>query len=100
MSGLAPVFRRLVKAASHPNSLLYAVQLEQARVKYLVKGELGDGKEDAMALEAPREKSDEMKDGEQARKEGEKVEGKAEGGIEEQRGEDEPSSRDSEGKNV
>ena len=83
MSGLAPVLRRLTKTASHPNSLLYAMQLERARVKYLVKGELGDGKEDAMVLEAPKENIEELKSGER--------EGKAESGVEgeAQRGEDE-----------
>jgi hypothetical protein len=54
MSQLTPLLRQITKKASHPNQLLYGVQLERARVKYLVRGELGDGKE-AVALGAPEE---------------------------------------------
>lgn len=74
MSHLASLLRAVTKRASHPNNLLYEAQLERARVKILVKGELGKG-EDAVLLEQPRvEKKEE---------EGlENVESGEEGGVE------------------
>ncbi|KAE8441454.1 hypothetical protein EG329_004947 [Mollisiaceae sp. DMI_Dod_QoI] len=55
MSGLANALRRIAKSASHPNALLYKTQLERAKQKYLVQGQLGDGKEDAFMLGSPEE---------------------------------------------
>jgi hypothetical protein len=52
MSQLTPLLRQITKKASHPNGLLYGMQLERARVKYLVRGELEGGKE-AVQLGAP-----------------------------------------------
>jgi hypothetical protein len=54
MSQLTPLLRQITKKASHPNALLYGAQLERARVKYLVRGELEDGKE-AVAVGPPEE---------------------------------------------
>jgi hypothetical protein len=59
MSQLTPLLRQITKKASHPNGLLYSLQLERARVKYLVKGELESGTE-AVALDSPKEKAQEM----------------------------------------
>ena len=59
MSQLTPLLRQITKKASHPNGLLYSIQLERARVKYLVKGELEGGAQ-AVALDAPKEKVQEM----------------------------------------
>jgi len=59
MSHLANVLRQITKKASHPNSLIHGVQLERARQKYIVRGELIDGKEDAVALGAPKEERQE-----------------------------------------
>ena len=50
---LANAFRRIAKKASHPNALLYKTQLGWATQKYVVRGELGDGKEDTVLLAAP-----------------------------------------------
>jgi len=60
MSYLTPLLRQLTRKASHPNALLYEVQLERARVKYLVNGELEDGK-GAVELGAPEEPAAELK---------------------------------------
>jgi hypothetical protein len=53
MSQLTNALRHITKKASHPNALLYSAQLERAKQKYLVQGQLGDGKEGAVALGAP-----------------------------------------------
>jgi hypothetical protein len=53
MSQLTNALRHITKKASHPNSLLYSAQLERAKQKYLVQGQLGDGKEGAVALGSP-----------------------------------------------
>jgi hypothetical protein len=47
----------VTKKASHPNTLLYNVQLERARKKYLVQGQLDDGKEGTVALGSPDEQT-------------------------------------------
>lgn len=59
MSQLTPLLRQITKNASHPNGLLYGMQLERARVKYLVKEELEGGTQ-AVALDAPKEKVQEL----------------------------------------
>jgi hypothetical protein len=55
MSQLANALRQIAKKSMHPNALVHKVQLERARQKYIVRGEIGDGKEDAVALGAPEE---------------------------------------------
>lgn len=81
MSQLTPLLRQITKKASHPNGLLYGMQLEHARVKYLVRGELEDGK-GAVELGAPSEEPG--KDGEKGKeKDGEKAPSEGEGGKEE-----------------
>jgi hypothetical protein len=78
MSQLAPLLRQITKKASHPNGLLYGMQLERARVKYLVRGELEDGKA-AIELAVPEEsgaglkKEDEVEWGEKLDGEGDGV---------------------------
>ncbi|KAN0090189.1 hypothetical protein V8E51_018768 [Hyaloscypha variabilis] len=90
MSQLAPLLRQLTRKASHPNGLMYGVQLERARVKYLVKGELEDGK-GAVELGAPEEPVTELKNADEQEDEGQlanvegsegevKVEGEGGGG--------------------
>lgn len=59
MPQLTPLLRQITKNASHPNGLLYGMQLERARVKSLVKGELEGGTQ-AVALDVPKEKVQEM----------------------------------------
>jgi len=88
MSGLTNVLRLITKKASHPNSLIHQVQLERARKKYLVQGQLDDGKEGAVALGAPEEEGQEQSNAalevekvngsEVSERDGEKVKGKAE----------------------
>lgn len=53
MSQLAPALRRITKSATHPSSLLYNVQLESSRKKYLGLKLLENGKEDMLELGAP-----------------------------------------------
>jgi hypothetical protein len=53
MSQLTNALRHITKKASHPNALLYSAQLERAKQKYLVQGQLEGGKEGAVALGAP-----------------------------------------------
>lgn len=53
MSQLTNALRHITKKASHPNALLYSAQLERAKRKYLVQGQLEGGKEGAVALGAP-----------------------------------------------
>lgn len=71
----------------HPNALVHKVQLERARQKYIVRGELGDGKEDAVALGAPEEQEKGVEkhgvdlkstNGEVMRSEDQRIEGNAE----------------------
>jgi hypothetical protein len=85
MSQLAPLLRQITKKASHPNGLLYGMQLERARVKYLVRGELEDGKA-AIELVVPEEsgaglkKEDEVELGEKLDGEGDGVKEGKDGG--------------------
>lgn len=60
MSQLANALRHITKKASHPNALIYNVQLQRAKEKYLVQGQLEDGKEEAVALAGPGEKGQEQ----------------------------------------
>ena len=80
MSQLTPLLRQITRKASHPNGLLYGMQLERARVKYLVKGELEDGK-GAVELGAPEELGTEVKKEDEVEEE-EKLEGEG-GGVKE-----------------
>ena len=85
MSQLAPLLRQITKKASHPNGLLYGMQLERARVKYLVRGELEDGKA-AIELAVPKKsgaglkKEDEVEWGEKLDGEGDGVKEEKDGG--------------------
>lgn len=54
MSLLAGALRAITQKASSPQSLTYAIQLERARQKYIVREELG-GPESAMELGAPKD---------------------------------------------
>jgi hypothetical protein len=54
MSQLGSLLRQITKKSSHPNTLIYEIQLERARQKLFVQRQLDDGKDDAVALEAPR----------------------------------------------
>jgi hypothetical protein len=81
MSQLTPLLRQITKKASHPNTLMYGVQLERARVKYLVKGELEAGK-GAVELGAPDEVDrGKEKDGEPDEGNGKGVEEGEGGGV-------------------
>lgn len=53
MSHLTNILRQISKKASHPNSLIYSVQLLKAKQKYLVRGEIGVNEESAISLAAP-----------------------------------------------
>ncbi len=55
MSHLANLLRQVVKKSSHPNALVYKMEVQRATQKHLVRGELADGEEDAVALGAPAE---------------------------------------------
>lgn len=55
MSQLAGLLRQITRKSSNPNAFVYQVQLERARQKYLVRGELDDGKASAVALGAPED---------------------------------------------
>ena len=69
---LATALRHITRKATHPNSLLYQVQLEKAKRDVEKKGGLiGDGKEGAVLLgdpkgekEAEKGEGDERRDGE------------------------------------
>lgn len=52
MSQLTLSLRAIAKSANHPIGLLYTMQLESARKKYLVRGELAAGKKE-LELRAP-----------------------------------------------
>ena len=46
MSALSSLLRQVTKKASHPNDLIYKIQLAKAKGRYLVPGaELGSGEE-------------------------------------------------------
>jgi hypothetical protein len=53
MSHLAGLLRQITQSSKNPNALIYQLQLERTKRKYLVPGRLGDGVEGAVALEAP-----------------------------------------------
>lgn len=53
MSHLANALRQISKKSSHPNVLIYQLQLQRAKQKHLDQGQLGDGTEGAVALSAP-----------------------------------------------
>ncbi|KIN03530.1 hypothetical protein OIDMADRAFT_177687 [Oidiodendron maius Zn] len=54
-ASLGSLLRQVTKKASHPNALIYEIQLARAKHKHLVQGQLEDGEEDAVALPAPKE---------------------------------------------
>jgi hypothetical protein len=59
MSQLGGVFRQIVKKANHPNILLHNIQLEHAKIKHLVQGQLGVGSDEtALELGAPEEQKE------------------------------------------
>ena len=53
MSHLASLLRQITQKSKNLNALIYQLQLERAKQKYLVPGRLGDGVEGAVALGAP-----------------------------------------------
>ena len=53
MSHLANSLRQITSKSSNPNALIYQLQLQRAKQKYLVQEQLGDGMEAAVALGAP-----------------------------------------------
>jgi hypothetical protein len=53
MSHLAGLLRQITTKSQNPNALIYQLQLERAKQKYLVDERLGGGSEAAVALEAP-----------------------------------------------
>lgn len=53
MAHLANVLRQITNKSSNPNALIYQLQLERAKQKYLVQEQLGSGAEGAVALGAP-----------------------------------------------
>ena len=62
MSALANALRQVVKRSNHPNSLVYQVQVERARTKYVERGLLEGGQEEgAVALGAPEENGEKAK---------------------------------------
>jgi hypothetical protein len=63
MSQLTGILRQITKKAPHPNALLYTVQLERARQKILLQGQLDDGKEGAIALGAVEKEGQEQETG-------------------------------------
>lgn len=60
MSLLTGALRAITKKASSPQSLIYSIQLERAKQKYIVRGEL-DGPESAIELGAPEANAKEQK---------------------------------------
>lgn len=51
---LPSILRQIAKKASHPNALIHKIQLAKAKGQLLPAGQqLGDGREDVFALEAP-----------------------------------------------
>jgi len=56
MSALANALRAVVVKSSHPNSLIYQVQVERARKKHVERGLLEGGQQEGVvALGAPEE---------------------------------------------
>lgn len=60
MSHLASLLRQITKKSSHPNALIHKVQLERAKLKYLVQGQLDNAEESTIALGAPEEEEQEQ----------------------------------------
>lgn len=67
MLHLAGALRQITKKASHPNPLIFDIQLERAKQKYVVQGRLAASEYGALELSAPSdqgEKADgDVKDG-------------------------------------
>ncbi|KFY15256.1 hypothetical protein V492_02123 [Pseudogymnoascus sp. VKM F-4246] len=53
MSHLANALRQITNKSSNPNALIYQIQLQRAKQKYLVQEQLGSGTGAAIALGAP-----------------------------------------------
>ncbi|OBT87128.1 hypothetical protein VE02_02258 [Pseudogymnoascus sp. 03VT05] len=53
MSHLANALRQITKKSSNPNALIYQLQLQRSKQKYLVQEQLDNGMEGAVALGAP-----------------------------------------------
>ncbi|OBT65980.1 hypothetical protein VE03_03178 [Pseudogymnoascus sp. 23342-1-I1] len=53
MSHLANALRQITKKSSNPNALIYQLQLQRAKQRYLVQEQLGNGTQAAVALGAP-----------------------------------------------
>jgi hypothetical protein len=79
---LATALRHLTRKATHPNTLLYQVQLEKAKRDVEKKGSLiGDGKEGAVLLGDPKgEKQVEKEDGDKGEGEDRKDDSEKGGG--------------------
>ena len=63
MSHLANALRQITKKSSNPNALVYQLQLQRAKQKYLVQEQLGNGMEGAVALETPESENGEKASG-------------------------------------
>lgn len=63
MSHLANALRQITKKSSNPNALIYQLQLQRAKQKYLVQEQLGNGMEGAVALGAPETENREKDSG-------------------------------------
>lgn len=62
--GLTRACRQIAKSASGPaNPLFYNISMEWALHKIIVRGELGNGDDDAIALPAPKEKQEQFEAG-------------------------------------
>jgi hypothetical protein len=67
MPALSSLLGQIAKKASHPNDLVYKLQLTRAKQKYLVQERLGVSREDSVALQAPKEElEEELEEGEAA----------------------------------
>lgn len=49
------ILRQIAQKSTHPNALVHKIQLARAKNQLLLAGQLGDGKEDVFALEAPED---------------------------------------------
>jgi len=68
MSALANALRQITKKAAHPNALLYQVQLDRAKKRHLIQGQLGDGLAGVVALKPPEEGGEADIEGERSRR--------------------------------
>ncbi|KAL2061222.1 hypothetical protein VTL71DRAFT_7495 [Oculimacula yallundae] len=57
---LAGALKSLTQKASHPNDLIYKIQLSREQQQQLKRGEVGDGKVGAVELAAPPENAGEQ----------------------------------------